>query len=153
AAIGREFSYRLLAAIARSSSPSLQTALAHLTACELIFVRGELPDSTYIFKHALVRDAADATMVRSKRQQLHSQIADALMEAFPETVETQPELMAHHLAQAGLAERAIEYLQKAGRRAIERSANAEAIGHLTRARELLQSLPESPERVRAALGL
>jgi class 3 adenylate cyclase len=128
AAIGREFSYRLLAAVAPPSGPSLQTALAHLAACELIFARGEPPNSTYFFKHALVQDAAYATMVRSKRQQLHSRIADALMEGFPETVEMQPELMAYHLAQAGLAEKATEYLRKAGQRAIEHSANAEAIG-------------------------
>jgi predicted ATPase len=117
----------------------------------LIFVRGEPPDSTYIFKHALVQDAAYATMVRSKCQQLHSQIADALTQGFPETVETQPELMAHHLAQAGLTERAIDYFRKAARRAIERSANAEAIGHLTRALGMLESLPENPERVRLVL--
>src|SRR5262249_7359179 len=153
AAIGREFPYALLAAIAPVSGPPLRSALAHLAACELIFVRGEPPDSTYTFKHALVQDAAYATMVRSKRQQLHSRIADALMEGFPETVETQPEVLAHHLARAGLTERAIEYLRKAGRRAIERSAGAEAIGHLTRALELLQSLPENPARKRAALEL
>jgi class 3 adenylate cyclase/DNA-binding response OmpR family regulator/predicted ATPase len=153
AAIGREFSYRLLAAIAPVSSPTLQTALAHLAASELIFVRGEPPDSTYIFKHALVQDAAYATMVHSKCQQLHSRIADALTQGFPETVETQPELMAHHLAQAGHTERAIEYFRKAARRAIERSANAEAIGHLTRALGMLESLPENPERERLALGL
>jgi class 3 adenylate cyclase/DNA-binding response OmpR family regulator/predicted ATPase len=151
AAIGREFSYRLLAAIAPVSGPSLQTALAHLAASDLIFVRGEPPDSTYIFKHALVQDAAYATMVRNKCQQLHSRIADALTQGFPETVETQPELMAHHLAQAGLTERAVDYFRKAARRAIERSANAEAIGHLTRALEILESLPENPERERLAL--
>jgi predicted ATPase len=153
AAIGREFSYRLLAAITPVSSRSLQTALAHLAASELIFVRGEPPDSTYIFKHALVQDAAYATMVRSRCQQLHSRIADALAQGFPETVETQPELMAHHLVRAGLTERAIEYFRKAARQAIERSANAEAIGHLTRALEMLESLPENPERERLALGL
>jgi predicted ATPase len=136
AAIGREFSYQLLAAVAPSSGPSLQTALAQIAASELIFARGEPPNSIYSFKHALVQDAAYATMVRSKRQQLHSRIVDALMEGFPETVETQPELIAYHLAQAGLTEKAIEYLRKAGRRAIEHSANAEAIGHLTRALEL-----------------
>jgi class 3 adenylate cyclase/DNA-binding response OmpR family regulator/predicted ATPase len=151
AAIGREFSYRLLAAVIPVSGPSPQTALAHLAACDLIFVRGEPPDSTYVFKHALVQDAAYATMVRSKRQQLHNRIADALIEGFPDVVETQPELMAHHLAQAGLPERAIEYLRKAGRRAIERSANAEAIEHLRRALEMLESISESPERERWAL--
>jgi predicted ATPase/DNA-binding response OmpR family regulator/class 3 adenylate cyclase len=153
AAIGREFSYRLIAAVAPAGGLPLTTALAHLCARELVFVRGEPPDSTYIFKHALVQDAAYATITRCKRQLLHSRIADALVERFPESVETQPELIAHHLAQAGLTERAIEYLRKAGRRAIERSANAEAIRHLTGALESLQSLSESPERKRAALEL
>jgi class 3 adenylate cyclase/DNA-binding response OmpR family regulator/predicted ATPase len=150
--IGREFSYSLLASVAPASGPSLQNALEHLAACELIFARGEPPDSTYIFKHALVQDAAYASMVRSDRQQLHSRIADALMAGFPETIEVQPELMAHHLSQAGLTERAIEYLGKAGRRAIERSANAEAIRHLQRAIDMVRSLPDSPERRHLALG-
>jgi class 3 adenylate cyclase/DNA-binding response OmpR family regulator/predicted ATPase len=153
AAIGREFSYRLLASLAPSSGPSLQTALAHIAASELIFARGEPPDSIYFFKHALIQDAAYATMVRSKRQQLHARIADALLEGFSETVETQPELMAYHLAQAGLTEKAIEYLRKAGQLAIEHSANAEAIAHLTRALELLRPVPESVERKRTALAL
>lgn len=153
AAIGREFSYRLLAAVAPLSGPQLQAALAQLAAPELIFVRGEPPDSTYVFKHALVQDAAYSTLVRSKRQLLHRRIADALEQGFPETVETQPELLAHHLLQAGLTERAIDYLRKAGQRTIERSANAEAIRHLTQALELLQSRPEGPARRRAALGL
>jgi class 3 adenylate cyclase/predicted ATPase/DNA-binding response OmpR family regulator len=153
AAIGREFSYRLLAALAPVSGPSLRSALDHAAACKLISVLGEPPNATYIFTHALVQDAAYATMLRRKRQQLHHRIADALMAGFPETVETQPELLAHHLAQAGLSEGAIEHLQKAGRRAIEHSANAEAIGHLTRALELLRSLPESPQRKHAMLGL
>jgi class 3 adenylate cyclase/predicted ATPase len=153
AAIGREFPYRLLAAVAPVSGPQLQTAIAQLATCELIFTRGEPPEATCIFKHALVQDAAYATMVRSKRQQLHSRIADALMEGFPETVETQPELMAHHFGQAGLTERAVEYWRKAGRRAIERSANAEAIRHLTSALESLQLLSENLERKRAALEL
>lgn len=153
AAIGRNFSYRLLAAVAPISGPSLQAALAQLAAPELIFVQGEPPDSTYVFKHALIQDAAYGTLVRSKRQQLHHRIADALEQGFPETVETQPELLAHHLIQAGLTERAINYLRKAGQRTIERSANAEAIRHLTQALELLKSRPEDPARRGAALGL
>jgi predicted ATPase len=114
AVIGREFSYRLLATVASVDDPSLRAALSHIAACQLISVRGEPPTSTYIFKHALIQDAAYATMVRSKRQRLHSRIADALMTAFRDTVETQPELIAYHLAQAGLTEKAIEYLRKAG---------------------------------------
>jgi len=158
AAIGREFSYRLLAAVAPGGSLPLNTALAHLSARELIFVRGEPPDSTYIFKHALVQDVAYATITRSKRQLLHSRIADALVEGFPETVEMQPDLIAHHFAQAGLTEKAIEYLRKAGQRAIKHSAGADAIGHLTRVRELLQSLSaeslsENQVRKHAAFGL
>jgi predicted ATPase len=153
AAIGREFSYRWLAALIPSSSESLQTALGHIASCGLIFARGEPPNSTYIFKHALVQDAAYASLVRSKRQQLHGRIADTLMETFPETVETQPELLGHHLAQAGRTEGAIEYLQKAGHRAIEHSANTEAIAHLTHAIELQGSLREGPERKRATLAL
>ena len=108
AVIGREFSYCLLAAVASSDESSLQAALSHLAACQLILMRGEPPNSTYIFKHPLLRDAAYATIVRSKRQQLHSRIADALQTGFRHTVETQPELMAYHLAQAGLPEKAVE---------------------------------------------
>jgi class 3 adenylate cyclase/DNA-binding response OmpR family regulator len=144
AVIGREFSHRLIAAVAKISEPSLQSAIDQLATSGLISVRGEPPDASYMFKHALVQEAAYATMVRSKRQQLHRRVADALMAGFPETVDSQPELMAYHLAQAGLTEKAIEYLRKAGQRALEHSANAEAIGHLTRARELLQSLSKNP---------
>jgi class 3 adenylate cyclase/DNA-binding response OmpR family regulator/predicted ATPase len=153
AAIGREFSYRLLAALAPVSGASLESALDHIADCKLLYVRGRPPDATYIFRHALVQDAAYATMVRSKRQQLHRRIVDALTAGFPETVETQPELMAHHLAQAGMTEGVIEYLQKAGRRAIERSANMEAVAHLTRALELLRSLPERLERKDVVLAV
>ena len=113
AVIGREFSYRLLAAVASRDDRSLQAGLSHIAARQLILVRGEPPNATYMFKHALLRDAAYATIVRSKRQQLHGRIADVLMTEFSDTVETQPELMAYHLAQAGLTEKANAYLPKA----------------------------------------
>ena len=90
AVIGREFSHRLIAAVAKISEPSLQSAIDQLATSGLISVRGEPPDASYMFKHALVQDAAYATMVRSKRQQLHSRVADALMAGFPETVERNP---------------------------------------------------------------
>jgi len=151
AAIGREFSYGLLASIAPTSKALLQKTLAQLTAAELIFGRGEPPDSTYVFKHALVQDAAYASLLRGRRQQLHSRIAEVLKDKFADTMETQPELIAHHLAQAGLGRQAIDYLRKAGLRAIERSANAEAIGHLKRGLELLQSLPDDLEHKQLAL--
>ena len=120
---------------------------------DLIFVSADLPNETYTFKHAIVQDAAYAMLSRQKRQLLHSRIADALENSFPFMIETQPELLAHHLALAGSIERAIDYLRKAGQRSIERSANVEAIGHLTGALELLQSLPNSPERRQVDLGL
>ena len=113
AVIGREFSYRLLAAVASRDDHSLQAGLSHIAARQLILVRGEPPNATYMFKHALLRDAAYATIVRSKRQQLHGRIADVLMTEFSDTVETQPELMAYHLAQAGHTEKANAYLPKA----------------------------------------
>jgi DNA-binding response OmpR family regulator/class 3 adenylate cyclase/predicted ATPase len=153
AVIGREFSHPLVAAMAPKYNNSVQAALEQLAASELILVSGELPDATYTFKHALVRDAAYSTLSLSKRQQLHSRIADALVNSFPRIVETQPELLAHHLEQAGFTERAVDYLRRAARRSIERSANAEAIGHLTRALELLQSRPDSRERKRARFPL
>ena len=152
-ALGREFSYRLLAAVAPTSGAALDAALAHLGAVELIFARGKPPDSTYVFKHALVQEAAYASLLHSKRRRLHRQIADALSEGFPEIVESHPELMGHHLAEAKLTERAVEYLQKAGERAIQRSANVEAISHLRRALQLLQSLPDDRGRTLELLVL
>jgi class 3 adenylate cyclase/predicted ATPase len=153
AALGREFSYRLLAAVAPIAGAVLKTALAQLAVAELIFARGEPPDSTYVFKHALVQEAAYASLLHSKRLRLHGQIANELKAHFPEIIESRPELMAHHLAAARLTERAIEYLQKAGERAIQRSANVEAIGHLQRALELYQTLPDRQGRTAKALEL
>jgi len=153
AVIGREFSYPLLAAVAPLSANSLKAALARLVDSELIFVSADLANATYTFKHAIVQDAAYGMLPRQKRQQLHSRIADTLENSFPSMIEAQPELLAHHLAQAGSIERAIDYLRKAGQRSIERSANAEAVGHLTGALDLLQSLPNSPERKQTRLDL
>ena len=122
AAIGREFSYRLLACVAPSSGLLLQDALAQLAAAEVIFSQGEPPDCTYIFKHALLQDAAYSSLLRGKRQQLHGRIAEALEDQFARTVETQPELIAHHLTQAGHSRRAIDYLEKS------RSTGDRAVG-------------------------
>jgi predicted ATPase len=153
AAIGREFSRRLLLAVAPISGPALEVALSQLLALELVFVRPGSSDQIYTFKHALVQDAVYEMMVQLKRQQLHRRIADTLAQQFPETLEAQPEVISYHLEQAGLLERAIDYLGKAGQRAIERSANTEAIAHLTHAVGLLKSLCERPEHTRVALGL
>ena len=153
AVIGREFGHELLAAVAPLSGEELAHALTELVDSELVFRRGAAPHATYTFKHALVQDAAYASLLRGKRQQLHARIAAVLEERFPETAETQPELLARHFAEAGLAPQAIAYLQKAGDRAAERSAYAEAIGHLTRGLELLQALPDGPERTLQELDL
>ena len=153
AAIGREFSYELLAAVAGRSKADLQLALDQLVAAGLIFRRGTPPRVSLQFKHALVQDAAYATLLRSRRQELHARIARVLEEAFPETVETQPELLAHHYTQAGLTEQAIDYWQRAGERALERSANREAYRHFGQGIELIKSLSPSPERTRREFRL
>jgi class 3 adenylate cyclase/predicted ATPase len=146
AAIGREFSYQLLAPIAGRGENDLAVALGRLGDAGLVFCRGTPPTATYLFKHALVRDAAYASLLRRRRQELHAGIATVLEGEFPDVVEAQPELVAQHLTEAGLAERAVVYWQCAGEHAVARSANLEAIAHLTRGIEMLKSLPESPER-------
>ena len=153
AAIGREFSYELLAAVAGRSEADLQRALDQLVAAGLLFRRGTPPRLIYIFKHALVQDAAYATLLRSRRQELHARIARVMGEAFPEIVETQPELLAHHCTQAGLTEQAIGYWQRAGERALERSANLEAYRHFGQGIELIKLLSPSPERTRREFRL
>jgi predicted ATPase/class 3 adenylate cyclase len=153
AVIGREFSFDLLAAVAGRSPDSLRQALAELVKAELIFSQGGSPSARYIFKHALVQDAAYRSLLRSRRQQLHAQIARALEQSFPDMVDTQPELLAHHFTQAGLVEEAIAHWQKAGERAIARSAGTEAKAQLTQALNLLNQLPDGPERQRRELDL
>jgi predicted ATPase len=153
AVIGREFSHELLAAVMAIAGPELDHALNHLLSSELILRRGATPDAKYIFKHALVQDVAYQSLLKSKRHQLHARIAGVLEERFPDIVATQPELLAQHYAVAGLPEQAIEYYRKAGERAAQRSANAEAIEHFTRGLELLHALPETGERPRRELDL
>ncbi len=158
AAIGREFSYPLLSAVAQQPDDRLKEALDRLVRAELVFGRGEIPDAVYTFKHALVQEAAYASLLRERRRQLHARIARALEGALPEVVETQPELVAHHYAAAGLPAPAIRYYRRAADRAMAASANADAIAHLTKGLELIDSLPELSERIsleidfRLALG-
>jgi predicted ATPase len=153
AVIGREFSYRLLAALAPLEQPALQEALSHLVSSELVFRRGTIPDASYSFKHAFVQDAAYASLLKSRRQQLHGAVATALRERFPELAQLQPEILAHHCTEAGLAEEAIGYWQRAGQLAAERSANAEAAAHFRRSLELLRTSPETAERDEQELDL
>ena len=152
AVIGREFSHELLAAVAPMSTNLLGDALEQLVNSELVFRRGAPPDATYSFKHALVQDVAYSSLLKSRRQQFHGRIAHVLEERFPETAATQPELLAHHFTEAHQIERAVGYWLKAGERAAARSANLEAIRHLTRGLEALETLPESPERDRRELA-
>ena len=151
--IGREFSYGLLAAVSSIREEELLDALTKLSAAELIFPRGAPPAATYVFKHALVRDAAYETLLKSKRQQLHGRIAKALEASFPETAESQPEILAHHYTHAGLTQSAIEWWRKSGDVAIRRSANSEAASHLGRAIELIRFLPMSSERDASELAM
>ncbi len=129
AAIGREFSYSLMRELVGRDETALKRALAKLEQAELVFRRGEPPEAIYSFKHALVRDAAYESLLKSRRQQLHGQIARTMEKKFPNIVVSQPEIVAHHFTEAGLFEPAIDYWLKAGNLALSRSANA-AIGHL-----------------------
>jgi predicted ATPase len=153
AVLGREFSYALLRAVAPLEEPTLQQSVAQLVEAELLYQRGYPPQAAYIFKHTLVQDAAYQSLLRSTRQQYHQRIAQILETQFPDTAETQPELLAHHYTEAGLAEQAIPYWQQAGQQASDRSAYLEAISHCTTGIELLKTLPERPERTQQALTL
>src|SRR2546428_4826924 len=153
AVLGREFNYELLRAISPLDEATLQKGLGQLVQAELLYQRGLPPQARYLFKHALIQDAAYQSLLKSKRQQYHQQIAQVLEERFAETKETQPELLAHHYTEAGLIVQAIPYWQKAGQRDAQRSANAEAIGHLTKGLELLRLLPDTPQRTGQELAL
>ncbi|MER9256603.1 AAA family ATPase [Mesorhizobium sp. M0598] len=153
AVIGREFSHELLAAVARIPEAALTQGLDQLVSAGLAFRRGTSAEATYSFKHALVQDAAYVSLLRSTRQKLHSRIAKVLEERWPDVVETQPELLAHHFTQAGLMERAVDYWQRAGERAFRRSAAAEATGHLAKSIELLRTLPEDRAQAERELHL
>jgi serine/threonine protein kinase/tetratricopeptide (TPR) repeat protein len=146
ATLGREFSYEMLAAVAGRDEPTLKSELSSLIQSEIIFQKGRPPTATYIFKHSLLEDALYNSLVKAKRQQFHRRIAEVLEAQFPQTAETRPELLAHHFTEAGLTEKAIGYWLSAGLRSQERSANVEAIGHLTNGLELIGTLPESPAR-------
>jgi predicted ATPase len=152
ATLGREFAYELIEAVSPLDAASLRQALGKLVDAELLHQRGQPPHARYIFKHALIQDAAYQSLLKSTRQRYHEQIARAIEEHLPETMETQPELLAHHYTEAGRAEQALRYWQDAGKRAVQRSANVEAINHLTRGLELLKTLPDSPEHARQELA-
>jgi tetratricopeptide (TPR) repeat protein len=153
ATLGREFSYELLKAVSPLDDRTLQRELGQLVEEELLYQDGQPPQSRYMFKHALVQDAAYQSTLRSRRQQYHQQIVNVLEERFGEVKEAQPELLAHHYTEAGLTAQAIPYWQQAGQRALMHSANLEAIAHLMRGLELLEALPDGLERTQHELTL
>jgi predicted ATPase len=146
AAIGREFSYELVQATVEMPDSQLRQALDRFVASGLVFQEGEIPLATYHFKHALVQDAAYSTLPKKPRRVLHARIAKTLERRFAERAKMEPELLAYHYEQAGLAGPAVEYWQRAARRDAERSANIEALNHFHRALDLLKDLPPGPER-------
>jgi len=153
AAIGREFSYQLIAAVAPMPQAQLDEALARLCESGLAFRRGTPPDAVYTFKHALVQDAAYDSLLKRRRQDLHAKIARVIEQHFPSIQTTEPEVLAHHLTAAGRVEAALPLWQAAGELALKRMALAEATSHLNQGLELVSALPWSPERDASELGL
>src|SRR6202022_792220 len=153
AAIGREFSHAVLAAVVSTSENELKSALDRLIGAGLLFRQGVPPHATYLFKHALVQDAAYGTLLRERRHALHARIAEALEHQFTEIAEHQPELLARHCTQAGLIEKAANLWGKAGQRSLERSAFAEAAEQLTRALAQIAALPATSVLRRAEIKL
>ena len=144
AAIGREFTYELLQATVDATDSQLRQALDLFVASGLIFQEGEIPLATYHFKHALVQEAAYSTLPKKPRRLLHARIAKALESRFAERVKMEPELLAYHYEQAGLAGPAVEYWHRAARRDAERSANIEALNHFNRALDVAQGSAARP---------
>jgi predicted ATPase len=153
ATLGREFSYELIQAVSPVDEENLQQALAKLVEAEVLYQRGLPPQTHYLFKHALIQDTAYQALLKSTRQQYHQQIAYVLEERFTEIKERQPELLAYHYTEAGLTAQAVRYWRKAGQRASERSAHAEASAHLTKGLALLDTLSDTPERTQQELRL
>ena len=144
AAIGREFSHALLASVVRQPEAELRSALDRLIAAGLLFRRGMPPHATYLFKHALVQDAAYGTLLREPRRTLHARIAETIESEFAESAESRPELLARHWTEAGLIEKAAGLWGKAGQRSLARSALVEAAEQLTRALDQIATLPSTP---------
>jgi class 3 adenylate cyclase/predicted ATPase len=153
ATLGREFPYTLLQAVAPWDEGTVQRGVHQLVEAEFLYQQGLPPQATYVFKHALIQEAAYQSLLKSTRQQYHQHIAQVLAERFPETAKTQPELVAHHYTEAGLSAQAVPYWQRAGQRAQQRSANPEAVQHLTTGLALLATLPETPARAQQELDL
>lgn len=153
AVLGRAFSYELIRAVWPSDEQRLARGLAQLVEAELVFQKGMLPQSRWVFKHALLQDTAYQSLFKSKRQQIHQQVADVLVKQFPDIRHRQPELIAHHYTEAGLLDPAIGFWQYAGEQAVQRSAHREGIGHFLKGLALLGELPETPDRTHRELTI
>src|SRR5262245_19492406 len=153
AVLGREFAYEMLRAIAAIDEPRLRDGLGRLVEAELLYQRGRPPRARYIFKHALIQDAAYQSLLRRTRQQYHRQVAELLESEFTDTVDTSPELVAHHYTEAAAPTQAAKYWRRAGERAMQRSANQEANGHLTSGLAQLLQLPETTGRAKEELAV
>ena len=153
AAIGREFSYELLILVAQKNEEEVKASLARLSDAGLVFCRGAPPEANFLFKHALVRDAAYGSLLRRQRLELHARIANTIEAEFPDKAAAQPEVLGHHAEEAGLSAKAIGFWQKAGELAVRRAANPEAIKHFRRALSLLGEQPDTVERSRNELAI
>ncbi len=153
AALGREFPYALLAAVMRKPEPDLHSALDRIVAAGLLFRQGVAPEATYLFKHALVQDAAYGALLREPRRVLHARIADVLESQFSEIAQNQPEVLARHCTEAGLIEKAAGLWGRAGQRSFARSALIEAVEQLSRALAQITTLPATPALRRQQIKL
>ena len=144
--IGREFSYELIKAVSSTSHAMLQADLERLVHADLLGQHGAPPQSRYTFKHALIRDAAFQTVLKARRRELHKRIANEIASGFPEVVEREPELLAHHYTEAEVIDRALEFWRRAANRAAASLAYVEALGHVDRAMKLISALPAGAER-------
>jgi predicted ATPase len=153
ATIGRQFSYELIQKVSQLDETMLQRELGRLGEAEIVYQRGVPPQSTYVFKHALIQDTAYESLLKSTRQHYHQRIAHVLESQFPETTEGQPELLARHCTEAGLIAQAVGYWHKAGQSAVQRSAHAEALAHLRQGLALLATLPETPQRLQREVDM
>ena len=153
AVFGRQFPFELLQAVSRLEEETVQRELSKAVEAELLYQQGLPPRAIYVFKHDLIRETAYQALLKRTRQQYHQRTTQVLAERFPEMAEAQPELVAYHYTEAGLAAPAVEYWQRAGQRAIERSANLEAAQHLTKGLELLATLPVTQTRAQQELDL
>ncbi len=153
AVLGRRFPQALLAAVSQLGAEALQTALDQLVEAEVLFQSSLPPAASYEFKHGMVQETAYGSLLKSTRQRHHGEIAETLAADFPETAAGEPELLAHHYSEAGLAEAAVPYWQRAGQRAAERWASAESVGHVERGLELLETLPDNAQRAEQEMPL